>query len=151
MDAINLLSILFTSRFFDFFLLFCFPIVQKRTWSTYLSAMQGCMFYISLVSSYPWLYGFWNVLAFFPQVRFLFFLTFYFLLRYSQVTNNVVIVSGKQPKYSAIYTHVSSLPQNSRPPWLPLNIEQSSLCYKVGPFWLPILNIAVCTCPSPNP
>ena len=28
------------------------------------------------------------------------------------------------------------------------NIEQSSLCYTVGPCWLSILNTAVCTCQS---
>ena len=28
------------------------------------------------------------------------------------------------------------------------SIEQSSLCYMVGPYWLSILNIAVCTCQS---
>ena len=28
------------------------------------------------------------------------------------------------------------------------NIEQSSLCYTVGPCWFSILNIAECTCPS---
>ena len=26
------------------------------------------------------------------------------------------------------------------------NIEQSSLCYTVGPCWLSVLNIAVCVC-----
>ena len=31
------------------------------------------------------------------------------------------------------------------------NIEQSSLCYAVGPCWLSILNIAVCTRPSQSP
>ena len=28
------------------------------------------------------------------------------------------------------------------------SIEQSSLCYTVGPCWLSILNTAVCTCQS---
>ena len=28
------------------------------------------------------------------------------------------------------------------------HIQQSCLCYTVGPCWLSILNIAVCTCPS---
>ena len=31
---------------------------------------------------------------------------------------------------------------------LPHSIKQSSMCYTVGPCWLSILNIAVCTCPS---
>ena len=34
--------------------------------------------------------------------------------------------------------------QTPLPPRLPHNIEQSSLCYTVGPCWLPILNISVC-------
>ena len=48
---------------------------------------------------------------------------------------------------SAISIHVSIL----LPFRLPLNTEQISLCYIVGPCWLPILNIAVCTCPSQTP
>ena len=127
MDAINLLSILFTS-------LVCFSFLEENLEHILINHV-GCMFYISLVSSYPWLYGFWNIRAFFPLVRFLFFLIFYFVLRYSQVTHKIVIVSGKQRKDSAIYTHVSILPQNPLPPRLPLNIEQSSLCYTVGPCW----------------
>ena len=39
-------------------------------------------------------------------------------------------------------------PQMPLPSRLPHNVEQSSLCYTVGPFLLPILNIAVCTRPS---
>ena len=35
---------------------------------------------------------------------------------------------------------------NSFPIKLLHNIEQSSLCYSVGPCWLSILNKAVCTC-----
>ena len=31
------------------------------------------------------------------------------------------------------------------------NTEQNSLCYTVGPCWLSILNIAVCTCQSQTP
>ena len=42
-------------------------------------------------------------------------------------------------------------PQTPLPPRLPHNIEQSSLCYTVGPCWLSILNRAVCTCPSQLP
>ena len=48
---------------------------------------------------------------------------------------------------SAIQTYVSILLQ-ILPSSLPHNTEQSSLCYTVGPCWLPILNIAVCTCGS---
>ena len=43
--------------------------------------------------------------------------------------------------------YTSILPQTPLPSRLPHNIEQSSLCYAVGPCWLPILNIAVCSSP----
>ena len=64
--------------------------------------------------------------------------------------NNVVIVSGEQRRDSAIHTHASILPQNL-PSRLPYNTEQSSLCYLVGPYWLSILNKAVCTSQSQTP
>ena len=63
-----------------------------------------------------------------------------------QLINNVVIVSGEQQRDSAI--HVSTLPQTPRPSRLLHNIEQSSLCYTVGPCWLSILNVTVCICRS---
>ena len=48
--------------------------------------------------------------------------------------NNVVIVSGRLQKDSAIHIHVSFLPQTPLPSRLPDNIEQSSLlCHAVGP------------------
>ena len=62
--------------------------------------------------------------------------------------NNVVTVSGGQQRNSAICIHVSILPQTPLPSRLPHNIEQSSLCYRVGPCQLSILYIAVYTCPS---
>ena len=64
-----------------------------------------------------------------------------------ELINNVVIVSGGQQRDSAIHTYVSILPQTPLPSRLSHNIEQSSLSYMVGPHWLFILNIAVCTCP----
>ena len=67
--------------------------------------------------------------------------TFYFVLGYSWLTNNVVIVSGEQRRDSAICIHVSILPQTPLPSRLPHNIEQSSMCSPVGPCWLSILNI----------
>ena len=73
---------------------------------------------------------------------------FYFVLRYREPTNNVVIVSGGQQRDSAIHIHVSILSQTPLPSRLPHNIEQSSLCYTVGPCWLPILNVGVGTRPS---
>ena len=54
--------------------------------------------------------------------------------------------------FSHTYTFLPNLslilPQTPLPSRLPHKIEQSSLCYTVGPYWLSILNIAVCTCPS---
>ena len=62
--------------------------------------------------------------------------------------NNVGIVSGGQQRDSAVYIHVTILLQASLPSRLPHNIEQSSLCYTIGPCWLFILNIAVWTSDS---
>ena len=39
---------------------------------------------------------------------------------------------------------ISILPEIPLPSRLPQNIEQSSLCYTVGPYWFSILNKAVC-------
>ena len=62
--------------------------------------------------------------------------------------NDIVIVSGGQQRDLATHIHVSILSQTPLPSRLPRNTEPSSLCYTVGPFLLPILNIAVCTRPS---
>ena len=62
-----------------------------------------------------------------------------------QSINNVVIVSGGQQSDPAKYIHVSILHQTPFPSRLLHNIDQSSLCYTVGPCWLSILNIVVCT------
>ena len=64
-----------------------------------------------------------------------------------QPVNNIVIVSGEQKRDSVMHMHVSTLPQTPLPSRLPLNIEQSSICYTVGPCWLSVLNTAICTCP----
>ena len=64
---------------------------------------------------------------------------------------DVVIVSGGQQRDSATNTHVSFLPANPLLSRLPYKIEQSSLCYTVGPCWFSILNIVVYTCPSQTP
>ena len=66
---------------------------------------------------------------------------------------NVVLISGVQQSDSviSIHTHVSILFQILFPFRLLQNIEQSSLCYTVGPSWLSILNTAVCTCQSQIP
>ena len=83
-------------------------------------------------------------------VVFFFFWSFLF---YSgvQPINSIVIVLGGQWRDSAIHIHVSILPQTPLPSRLPYNTEQSSLCYIVGPCWVSILNIAVCTCPFQTP
>ena len=73
------------------------------------------------------------------------FLIFYLVLEHSQLMNNVLIVSGEQQRNSAIHTYVSILPQTPLPSRLPRNIGLSSMGYMIGPFWLSILNIAVCT------
>ena len=61
--------------------------------------------------------------------------------------NSVMLVSGVQQSDSIIHIQVSILFQILFPFWLLQNIEQSSLCYTVGPCWLSILNIAVHTFP----
>ena len=50
-----------------------------------------------------------------------------------------MIVLGGQQRDSAIHIHVSILSQTPLPSRLPHNIEQSSLCYTVGPCWLKFL------------
>ena len=51
------------------------------------------------------------------------------------------------PGKPAIHIHVSILPQTPLSSRLPHSIEQSSMCCTVGPCWLSVLNIAVCTFP----
>ena len=58
--------------------------------------------------------------------------------------NNFVLVSGIQQNDSVIYIQLPILFQILFPLRLLHNIEQSSLCYAVGPCWLYILNIVVC-------
>ena len=69
----------------------------------------------------------------------------------SRISYQTVIVWHEQQRDSAVHIQVSILPQTPLPSRLPHNIEQSSMCYTVGPYWLSILNIAVCTCPSKTP
>ena len=83
-------------------------------------------------------------------ILFLLVFTFYFFkpvffMVYSQLAN--VIVSSENWRYPAIHTHVSILSQTPLPYRLPHNIEESSLCYTVGPCWLSILNMVVWACP----
>ena len=65
--------------------------------------------------------------------------------------HNVVLVSGVQQRDSVIHTHVSILFQILFLFKLLHNIEQSSLYCAVGPCWVSIVNIAVCTCQSQTP
>ena len=53
--------------------------------------------------------------------------------------NKIVIFSSEQRRDSVIHIHVSIPPQTPFPSRLPHNIEQSSLCYTLGPCWLSIL------------
>ena len=57
-----------------------------------------------------------------------------------------MLASGVQQSDSV--THVSILFQILFPFNLLQSIQQSSLSYTVGPRWLSILNVAVCTCQS---
>ena len=58
--------------------------------------------------------------------------------------NNVVLVSGVQQSDSLIHTHVPILFQVLFPFRLLQNTEYGSLCYTVGPCWLPFLYTGVC-------
>ena len=60
------------------------------------------------------------------------FLTFYFVLDYSQSIINVVIVSGEHLRDSASHIHVYILPQTPLPSKLLHYIEQCSMCYTVS-------------------
>ena len=79
-----------------------------------------------------------------------FFLTFYFVLGYSQLTNDV-IVSGEEWRDSAICIHVFILRHTPLPSRLLHSMEQNSMCSTVVPCWLSILNMAVCTRPFKLP
>ena len=62
-----------------------------------------------------------------------------------------MLVSRVQQSDSVIHIHVSVRFQILFSFRLLQSVEQSSLCYPVGPRWLSILNIAVCTCQSQTP
>ena len=61
--------------------------------------------------------------------------------------NNAVLVSGVQQSDSVVHIHVSIL----FPVRLLQNVEQSSLGYTVGPYWLSVLNIVVYICAFQTP
>ena len=54
-----------------------------------------------------------------------FFKIFCFVLGYSQLTNNVVVISGERQRDSTIHIHVSFLTQIALPSRLPHHIDQS--------------------------
>ena len=62
-----------------------------------------------------------------------------------------MLITGVQQRDSVIPLQVSILFQLLFPFKLLQNIESSSLCYTVGPCWLSILNMVVCTCQSQIP
>ena len=65
-----------------------------------------------------------------------------FGLYWVELINSVLLVSGTQQSKSVIHIHVSILQLFFLFRFLQ-SIEQSSLCYTIGPFWLSILNRAV--------
>ena len=68
-----------------------------------------------------------------------------------QLIFDVVLVSAVQQSESVIHTYISTLFQILFP-YRPLqSIEQSSLCYTVGPYQLSILYLVVCICQSQSP
>ena len=98
-------------------------------------------------------YGYWEC---WEKEDYLKIFIFCFLLNFLfcigvQPINNAVTVSGEQRRDSATHMRVSVLPHTPLPARLPHCLEQSSMCYTAGPCWLPILNTAVCTCPSQTP
>ena len=78
--------------------------------------------------------------------------TFYFVLGYSWLANNAVMVSGGQLRDSALHIQVSIVPQTPHPSRLTHTIEQSfaiQLYYTVGPCWLSISCSSVYTVSQP--
>ena len=59
--------------------------------------------------------------------------------------NDIALVSAVYSNVIQLYLHVSILFQVLYPFRLLQNIELSSLCYRVGPCWLSILNVTVQT------
>ena len=84
------------------------------------------------------------VFVFFPKLW-----TFYFLLGYSQLSVLWLFQVNSEGTQPYIYMY----PFSPRPLLFRLahNIEQNSLCYTIGPYWLSDLNMAVCTWPFQTP
>ena len=94
--------------------------------------------------------GYYKILCYTISPCCLFCFTFEFFILYWGVAD-IVIISGEWWRDSAIHIHVSILSQTSLLSRLPHNTEQSSMCHAIGPCWLSILNIAVCTWSSQTP
>ena len=62
-----------------------------------------------------------------------------------------MIVAGKQRRDQAVHNPCIHSSLNSPPTQAALIVDQSALCYTAGPYWLSVLNIAVCICPSRSP
>ena len=87
---------------------------------------------------------------------FIFFLSygtnlFFHFLTGVQLSYNVVLVSDVQQVDSVIHICLLILFQILFSHGLSQSIEQSSLCYTVGPCWLSVLCAAACLCPSQPP
>ena len=113
---------------------------KTPSWKTSLDGVPCLFFFACLV-------GFFCLFAF---GVFCFCFLFLFCIGVESI-NNVVLVSGAQHSDSVIHIHVSILFQILFPFRLLQSIEQSSLCYTVGPRWLSILNTAVWTCQFQTP
>ena len=134
----------------------------------YISLMDHlfiCLFAIFFAGISIKVFGpFLNHIFFFNFLYF-FLLNFLFCIGIWPIIN-VVIDSGGQQRDSAIHTCIHSPPNSPSIQaafqigfyhlgicllaFLSHNVRQSSPCY-IGPYWLPILNIVVCTCPSQTP
>ena len=102
---------------------------------SFLPSLPPSLFLPSLRSSLPFFSPFFQPFllpASLPSTNSFFFFNFYFNIGV-QLINSVVSVSGIQQSDSVIHIHVSLLFQILFPFRLLQNIEQSFLCYTVGP------------------
>ena len=86
----------------------------------------------------------------FPQVEVYCWVFFLVLILHWSIVDYQCCVSFRYPAKGFSYTRVCSF-SNSFFIRLLQSTEQSSLCCTVGPCWLSVLNIAVCTCQSRTP
>ena len=105
-------------------------------------ALKSLQISIQVYDLYFWLLSYWLVIGTAVVLLVSVCVLTLFFNTGVKLINKTVIVSD---------IDVSILPQTPFPSRLPHNIKQSSLCYTVGPCWLSILSIVVCTCPSQTP